>query len=147
MLARLAARPLARLAARPLSRLAGSRAASTIARMGTDDPRMSRIVVHNDIVYLVGLTDTTASDIAGQTEAVLAKVDGLLAEAGTSKSSLLTAQIWVRDIKADFKGMNEVWCAWLDPENKPVRACVQAEMARPEILVEVQVTCADPYTR
>lgn len=136
-----------RLAARP-ARLAGARMhASTIARLGTDDPRMSRVVVHKDIVYTLGVTDTTASDIRGQTAAVLAKVDAHLAEAGTSKSSLLSAQIWVRDIKNDFKGMNEVWCEWLDPENKPVRACTQAEMARPEILVEVMVTCADPYTQ
>lgn len=103
---------------------------------------MSKIVIHNGVVYLSGLTDTTVTDISGQTKNVLKKVDELLAQAGTSKSSLLTAQIWVKDIQNDFKDMNEVWNAWLDPENKPVRATVQSPMARPEILVEIQVTAA-----
>jgi enamine deaminase RidA (YjgF/YER057c/UK114 family) len=88
------------------------------------------------------LTDTSASDIAGQTQNVLKKVDDLLKQAGTSKSNLLTANIWVKDIAKDFMGMNEVWNAWLDPENKPVRATVQASMASPDILVEIQVTAA-----
>ena len=69
-------------------------------------------------------------------------MDSLLEQAGTSKSNLLTAQIWLKDINRDFKGMNEVWNAWLDPENKPVRATVESQMARPQILVEVQVTAA-----
>jgi enamine deaminase RidA (YjgF/YER057c/UK114 family) len=103
---------------------------------------MSKIVIHNSVVYLSGLTDTTSSDIAGQTKNVLKKVDDLLEEAGVTKSNLLTAQIWLKDIAMDFKGMNEVWNGWLDPENKPVRATVQSPMARPEILVEIQVTAA-----
>jgi enamine deaminase RidA (YjgF/YER057c/UK114 family) len=71
---------------------------------------------------------------------VLAKVVDLLGEAGSSKSKLLTASIWLKEIDRDFKGMNEVWNDWVDPENKPVRATVQAHMARPQILVEIQVT-------
>jgi enamine deaminase RidA (YjgF/YER057c/UK114 family) len=74
----------------------------------------------------------------------LAKVDDLLQQAGTSKSKLLTANIWLKDIGKDFQAMNDVWNKWLDPENKPVRATVQAEMARPNILVEIQVTAALP---
>jgi enamine deaminase RidA (YjgF/YER057c/UK114 family) len=116
--------------------------ASKIIRMGTADPRMSSIVIHSGIVYLQGLTDTSSSDITGQTQNVLKRIDELLNQAGTSKSNLLTANIWVKDIGNDFQAMNEVWNAWLDPENKPVRATVEANMAAPEILVEIQVTAA-----
>jgi enamine deaminase RidA (YjgF/YER057c/UK114 family) len=112
----------------------------------TEDPRMSKIVIHNGVVYLSGLTDTSDDSIEGQTRKVLAKVDILLdillEQAGTSKSNLLTASIWLKDIGTDFKAMNGVWNEWLDPNNKPVRATVQAPMARPQILVEVQVTAA-----
>mmetsp|Transcript_36604 Transcript_36604/g.76806 ORF Transcript_36604/g.76806 Transcript_36604/m.76806 type:complete len:150 (+) Transcript_36604:185-634(+) len=111
-------------------------------RIGTDDPRMSKIVVHNKVVYISGQTDATATDITGQTQNVLAKVDDLLSQAGTSKSNILTASIWLKDINSDFQGMNGVWNAWLDPENKPVRATVEASLARPQLLVEVQVTAA-----
>ena len=73
---------------------------------------------------------------------MLGKVDALLTEAGTDKSRLLTASIWVKDIEKDFAGMNDVWSEWIDAENKPVRATVEANMARPEILVEIQVSAA-----
>ncbi|KAG7363107.1 cytochrome C2 [Nitzschia inconspicua] len=115
---------------------------SKITRLGTTDPRMSKIVIHNGVVYLSGITDTTISDISGQTKNVLKQVDELLAQAGTSKSNLLTVQIWLKDIQNDFNVLNQVWNDWLDPENKPVRATVQSPMARPEILVEIQVTAA-----
>ena len=103
---------------------------------------MSKIVVHNGIVYISGQTDATADNIKEQTENTLKKVDDLLAQAGTSKSNLLTASIWLKDINRDFKGMNDVWNAWLDPDNKPVRATVEANLAREVLLVEVQVTAA-----
>lgn len=118
------------------------RTKTTTTRIGTDDPRMSRIVVHNSVVYISGQTDATAADIQGQTQNVLAKVDDLLSQAGTTKSNILTASIWVKDINRDFEGMNEVWNEWIDPGNKPVRFCVEANMAREQLLVEVQVTCA-----
>ena len=114
----------------------------SIKRIGVDDPRMSRIVVNNGIVYISGQTDATADDIEGQTRNVLGKVDALLEEAGTDKSKLLTSSIWLKDIGRDFKGMNSVWNEWLDPDNKPVRATVEANMARPVLLIEVQVTAA-----
>ena len=119
-----------------------SRAIMTTTRIGTDDPRMSRIVVHNGVVYISGQTDATANDIQGQTQNTLKKVDDLLSQAGTSKSNILTASIWLKDINGDFKEMNEVWNKWVDPENKPVRACVEANMAREVLLIEVQVTAA-----
>jgi len=103
---------------------------------------MSRIVKHNGIVYISGQTDATAADIEGQTKNVLAKVDDLLEQAGTSKRNLLTSSIWLKDIGRDFKQMNAVWNNWVDSDNKPVRATVEAAMARPQLLIEVQVTAA-----
>ena len=84
--------------------------------------------------------------VTGQTKGTLAKIDALLAQAGTNKSNLLTAQVWVKEMERDFADMNAVWNAWIDPDNKPTRATVQATMARPNILVEVQVTAALPST-
>ena len=114
-----------------------------VVRLQTEDPRMSKIVIHNGVVYTSGQTAGDAGDcIKAQTQATLDKVDALLAEAGTSKSHALSATIWLKDINRDFKGMNEVWNAWVDPENKPVRATVEAAMARDILLVEIQVTAA-----
>ena len=101
---------------------------------------MSQAVVHNNIVYLSGQVDATADDITGQTQNVLAKVDKYLAEAGTDKSKLLTASIWVKDIERDFGAMNDVWNAWIDPDNKPARATTESNLASPKMLVEIQVT-------
>ena len=80
--------------------------------------------------------------VAGQTTDVLAKIDDFLAKAGTSKSHLLTASIWLKDISTDFEPMNAVCNEWLDPLNKPVRATVEANVSGPQILVEIQVTAA-----
>ncbi len=105
-------------------------------------PRMSRAVVRGDTVYLAGLTaGDTAQDIKGQTKQILDKINSYLAQAGTSKSNLLSANLWIKDM-ALFADMNSVWNAWVDPENPPARACVKAEMARPEVLVEIMVTAA-----
>ena len=73
---------------------------------------------------------------------ILAKIDTLLAAAGTDKTKLISAQIWVKDISQHFKPMNKVWCAWLDPKSKPIRATVEANLALPDLLVEIQVTAA-----
>jgi len=70
---------------------------STIQRIGADDPRMSRAIIHNGIVYISGQTDGTADNIKEQTLNTLQKVDDLLKQAGTSKSNLLTASIWLKD--------------------------------------------------
>jgi enamine deaminase RidA (YjgF/YER057c/UK114 family) len=105
-------------------------------------PRMSRAVIHDNRVFLAGLTASDPSqDVQGQTRQILAKIDDYLKQAGTSKSNLLTANLWIKDM-ALFSQMNEVWNAWVDPENPPARACVRADMARPEILVEIMVTAA-----
>ena len=117
----------------------------TVKRIETTQPpgpRMSRVVIHGDTVYVAGLTASDPSqDIKGQTKQILDKIDGFLAQAGTSKSKLLKANLWIKDM-AMFADMNSVWNAWVDPENPPVRACVRADMARPEILIEIMVTAA-----
>ena len=146
MLVRAARRAAVAIAAAP--RRCTARRTSTVGdnrvvRLQTEDPRMSKIVIHNGVVYTSGQTAADAGDdIRSQTQATLDKVDALLKEAGTSKSRALSATIWLKDINRDFAAMNEVWNAWVDPENKPVRATVEAAMARDVLLVEIQVTAA-----
>ncbi len=104
--------------------------------------RMSRIVIHQGTVYLCGQVGLDFSaGIKQQTQETLDKIDGLLAEAGTSKQRILSATVYVKDM-ADFKDMNEVWDAWTIEGSAPARACVQAEMARPKILVEISIIAA-----
>lgn len=103
--------------------------------------RMSRAVRHNGMLYLCGQTDTTANDVQGQTKAVLAKIEDLLNKYGSDKDHILTATIYVKTMN-DFAAMNEIWDAWVNNGFEPARACVQAEMARPEILVEIVVAAA-----
>ena len=104
---------------------------------------MSDSVLHrpSGLVFVSGQTAGGDDDVRAQTASVLAKVDAKLAEAGTDKTRLLQAQIWLKDM-THFAAMNEVWNGWLDPHNKPARATVQGEMARPNILVEVMVVAA-----
>jgi enamine deaminase RidA (YjgF/YER057c/UK114 family) len=105
--------------------------------------RMSRIVVHRDIVYLAGVVAATSiEDIRLQTRQVLARIDEYLASVGTDKHSLLTAQIWLKDIERDFQGMNEVWDAWVPAEVAPTRATCEARLASPDLLVEIIVSAA-----
>jgi len=107
--------------------------------------RRSRYVVFNKVVYLGGQTPTSRSaPIEQQTAEVLAKVDELLAHAGTSKERLLTTQIFLADITRDFAGMNKVWDAWTPPGATSTRATVQASLANPEIHIEMVVTAALP---
>lgn len=104
--------------------------------------RMSEMAVHNGTVYLAGqvAADETL-DIAGQTRQVLAAIDALLARAGTDKSKILRAQIFLADID-DFPAMNSVWDQWVVPGHTPPRATVQAALARPGWKVEIVVTAA-----
>ena len=103
--------------------------------------RMSQAVVHNGIAYLAGQVGAEEASVTEQTEAVLASVDRLLGEAGTDKTKLLTAQIWVADI-ADFAEMNAVWDAWVAPGCAPARWTGEAKLATPGFKVEVIVTAA-----
>jgi len=105
-------------------------------------PRMSQIVEHNGTIYLAGqVADDKNADIKTQTQQILAKIDKLLAEAGSDKSKLLWAQLWVTDMR-NFGAMNEVWDAWVDPANPPARAGLCSDLALPEFLVEIMVIAA-----
>jgi len=104
--------------------------------------RMSEASIHNGIVYLAGqVPEDTSLDIEGQTREVLAAIDALLAQAGSDKTRILRAQIFLADI-ADFAGMNRAWDAWVVPGNAPARATVEAKLAKPEWKVEIVVTAA-----
>ena len=104
--------------------------------------RMSQIVVHGDTVYLAGQVANDASaDITVQTQQVLQKVDALLAEAGSDKSKILSAQIWIASM-GHFAQMNEVWDAWVPEGHAPGRACIEARLASPDLLVEIGIIAA-----
>lgn len=105
------------------------------------DARMSQAVVHNGVVYLAGQVGEPGDDVVAQTRTALAEIDALLAEAGTDKSKILMATIWLADI-ADFSAMNSVWDAWVDQANPPARATGESKLATPDYLVEVIVTAA-----
>jgi enamine deaminase RidA (YjgF/YER057c/UK114 family) len=105
-------------------------------------PRMSDAVVHNGVVYLAGqVASGDTPDIGGQTREVLAAIDALLAKAGSDKTRVLRAQIFLADM-ADFAGMNAVWDQWVAPGHTPARATVQAALARPQWKVEIVITAA-----
>jgi enamine deaminase RidA (YjgF/YER057c/UK114 family) len=98
---------------------------------------MSQMVVHGDTVYLCGQTaEREADTVEGQTRCILARIDTLLAEVGSSKSKLLQVQIWLANMQ-DYDAMNAVWDAWVDPANTPGRATCEARMAYPSVLVEI----------
>ena len=103
-------------------------------------PRMSQVVVHGNTVYLAGVVARNASgkSMTEQTKSILAQIDGFLAQAGTDKSKLLSANIWITDM-AKFGEMNAVWDAWVSPGNTPARATVEAGLASPDYLVEIMV--------
>jgi enamine deaminase RidA (YjgF/YER057c/UK114 family) len=103
-------------------------------------PTISRVVEHGDTVYVCGTLPDAIGDVAEQTEQVLERIDEALRLAGTDKSKLLTAQVWLADMRY-FEAHNAVWNAWVDPENPPVRACVRADLVR-SCLVEIMVTAA-----
>ena len=104
-------------------------------------PRMSQIVIHKDTVYLAGQVGEPGESVASQTKSVLAQIDELLAKAGTDKSKILQAIIWLADMN-DFAEMNKVWDAWVDPQNTPARATGEAKLAAPEYKVEIIITAA-----
>ena len=100
---------------------------------------LSRAVEYHGFVFLAGITaKDTFKDIRGQTQEVLEQIDHLLESHGTDKTRLLQAQIWVKDIR-DREAMNELWSTWLPKGRAPARACVQANMADPRLLVEIMI--------
>jgi enamine deaminase RidA (YjgF/YER057c/UK114 family) len=105
--------------------------------------RMSRIVEHNGTVYFAGIvSDDKTLDIKGQSLRVLEILEERLIEAGITKHDLLRAEIFVKDISRDFTDFNSVWDEWVSKENPPARACVEANMASKETLVEIIFTAA-----
>ncbi len=103
---------------------------------------LSQAVEHGDTVYLAGVVAKNIDqDVKGQTRDVLADIDRLLAKCGSDKSRILSATIWVTDIR-NRAPMNEVWTAWVDPKNMPARACIEAKLADPRALVEIMVIAA-----
>ena len=104
--------------------------------------RLSEIVVHNGTIYLAGeVPDDTSKDVTGQTEEVLAKIDKLLAMVGSDRSKLLSAQIFLPDMK-DFPGMNAAWEKWVQPGQAPARATIEAKLANAAYKVEIMCIAA-----
>ena len=105
--------------------------------------RMSQAVVHGGLAYLAGQValDAPGTSVTEQTQAILTRIDALLAAAGTSKEKLLTASIWLADISG-FSEMNAVWDAWVAPGAAPARATVESKLAAPQFTVEIAVVAA-----
>jgi enamine deaminase RidA (YjgF/YER057c/UK114 family) len=107
-------------------------------------PRMSQAVIHGDTVYLAGQVALAApgGSVTDQTKNILDRIDAVLGEAGSDKSKLITASIWLSDM-GDFNEMNAVWDAWVTPGDTPCRACVESpRLASPDFTVEIQVIAA-----
>jgi enamine deaminase RidA (YjgF/YER057c/UK114 family) len=104
--------------------------------------RMSEAVVHNGTVYVAGqVADDPKADAVGQTKQILASIDRILAEAGSDKTKILQAQIFLAKI-ADFAAMNSVWDTWVPQGHTPARATIEAALATPDYLVEIKVIAA-----
>jgi len=114
----------------------------TIQRFDTG-PRMSQVVIHGDTIFLAGIVASNAGgqSVTRQTQDVLSIIDGYLAKAGSDKSKLLTATIYLTDMKT-FAEMNAVWDGWVSAGNTPARATVEARLASPQYNVEIMVTAA-----
>ncbi len=115
----------------------------SIERIKTND-RMSQIVIHGNTVYLAGQIALTApgESVREQTQAILTQIDELLAEAGTDKTRLLSATIWLTSMD-DFQEMNEVWDEWTRGGHAPCRACVESpRLAAPQFTVEIGIIAA-----
>lgn len=107
------------------------------------NPKLSRVVLHNGVAWFSGIVAADWSqDIAGQTRQVLARLDELLARVGSNRSSLLSAQIWMKDMVADFDSMNQVWSQWFAPGETPARATCQVIFDEADIRLELVVVAA-----
>jgi enamine deaminase RidA (YjgF/YER057c/UK114 family) len=104
-------------------------------------PRMSGIVIHNNTIYLAGQVGSPGGNVATQTKEILATIDGLLEKAGSDKTKILQAIIWLADMST-FAEMNAEWDKWVPQGNTPARATGEAKLAGPEYLVEIIITAA-----
>ena len=114
----------------------------TIERKHTG-ARMSQVVVHGDTVYLAGQVaeDAPGEPAGAQMRDILERIERMLADAGSDKTRLLSATIWLADIR-DFDAVNEVWDAWVPSGHAPARACVEAKLAKTKFTVEVGIIAA-----
>jgi enamine deaminase RidA (YjgF/YER057c/UK114 family) len=114
----------------------------SIQRLQTGE-RMSQVVIHGNTVYTAGQValDAPGEPVTDQTRDILKRIDSLLAQAGSDKSRLLSATIWISDMST-FGEMNAVWDAWVAPGATPARACVEAKLATPQFTVEIAVIAA-----
>ena len=104
--------------------------------------RLSQVVVHEDTMYLSGVVaDHPIPDVGAQTGQILDRIDKYLREAGSDKRRLLSVVIWLSDMRG-YDEMNALWDKWVSPGNTPARACVEAKLAQPELLVEMRVIAA-----
>jgi enamine deaminase RidA (YjgF/YER057c/UK114 family) len=105
--------------------------------------RMSQAVIHAGVVYLAGqvASEAAGAPVAEQTRSVLERIDALLTAAGTDKSKMLSARVWLTDLRR-FDAMNDVWLGWVSPGNTPTRVVVEAKLAAPEYTVEIAVIAA-----
>ena len=125
----------------PPPRVHGYACAMTIERYEVG-PRMSQAVVHGGVAYLAGIVaDELVPSVTAQTQQILAKIDRLLALAGSDKTKILKANIWLADI-GGFTEMNAAWDVWVAKGHTPARATVEARLAGPEYLVEIMVEAA-----
>lgn len=107
------------------------------------NPRLSRVVIHNGVVWLSGIVAADCSEgIAGQTRQVLAQLEQWLERAGSCRSRILSAQLWMKDMKADFEGMNAVWGQWFAAGEAPARATAQVAFDDEQIRLELMVVAA-----
>jgi len=105
--------------------------------------RASKSVIHNGVAYLSGqVPEDPSADIQEQTRSTLARVDAILKDIGSSRENIISAIVYLRDIDNHFALMNEVWNDWVPTGHAPARACVQAKMARPALLVEISIIAA-----
>jgi enamine deaminase RidA (YjgF/YER057c/UK114 family) len=106
-------------------------------------PRMSQVVVHGNTVYLAGVVarQNAGKSVTDQTKEILSTIDGYLAQAGSDKTKILSANIWLADM-GTFAEMNAIWDAWVSPGNTPARATVEAKLATPAHKVEIMVVAA-----
>ncbi len=115
----------------------------TIQRISPSGRRLSGAVVYNGVVYVAGQTAVDRTkDVSGQTAEVLARIDDLLTKAGSDRTRILYAQIWLKNVGKDFAAMNAVWENWIPADALPARATVEARLAAEDIVVEIAVQAA-----
>ena len=105
------------------------------------EPRMSDIVIHNNTIYYTAVPENLDANAKDQTAETLAIIDAALTEAGSDKSKILDATLFLVN-KEDFPAMNEAWDAWVSPGNAPVRCTVQANLINPKYKIEIKIIAA-----